>query len=356
MLRLFTGRGSCGALVILLAIVAVFAAFVRQQDQSEWAAPTASTGAIQLYFTDPTSTHAQAYRGGPDEQLAQAIDAAQTSVDVAAYAFNLWSLRDALLAAHARGVRVRMVVESDNLLEPEVDDLVRAGIPVLGDRREPLMHHKFIVIDAQEVWTGSMNLTLGSAYVDHNNLLRLRSPEIAADFTREFEEMFVEDRFGALSLPDTPFPEAGLDGRTIEVLFSPDDGVAEAILAELRGARSSIDLMAYAFTSDDIAQALIERAGEGVRVRVVVEGRQAEATGAEYARLRQGGLQARVYRGQGLLHHKVIVIDQALVITGSYNYTRSAEEYNDEAVLILHDPELAAWFSAEFDRLYRDAE
>lgn len=343
-----------GAAALLVAIVTLFGIFSLRRNEPGALPASPVPGAIALYLTTPAAGGGS--RGGPDQALVEAIDSAQHSVDVAVYAFNLWSVRDALLRAAERGVRVRMVVESDNILAAEVEDLVRAGIPVVGDRREPLMHHKFVVIDAQEVWTGSMNLTVGSVYADHNNLLRLRSAEVAADFAREFEEMFLEDRFGMLSLPDTPYPETVVDGYRLQVLFSPDDGVAEKILAHLRAARRQIDLMAYAFTLDSISQALLERAAEGVRVRVLVDDRQAEAAGAEYARLRQAGLEVRAYRGRGLLHHKVILIDGTTVITGSYNFTRSAEEYNDEAVVVVNHTDLAHWYTAEFERLYRAGE
>lgn len=358
MQRLVGGRSraSFGAVAVLLLIGGLFFFFQRSGTAPAPARPADGNGAYDVYFTEPVAQTAQSYRGGPDEELARAIESAKISVDVAAYAFDLWSIQEALIAAHHRGLRVRMVVESDNLLVPEVEALVQEGIPVLGDRREPLMHHKFAVIDGQEVWTGSMNLTLSSAYHDHNNLLRLRSPEIAQDFTREFEEMFAEDRFGQLSLKDTPYPGILLDGRRVEVLFSPDDEVVERILEQIGGATSSIDVLAYVFTSNDIAEALLERAAAGVVVRGVLDGGQAMAAGGEYARLRQAGLDVRLYQGEGIMHHKVIVVDQAVVITGSYNFTRSAEEYNDEAVLVLHDPDLASWFLAEFDRLYQESE
>ena len=105
-------------------------------------------------------------------------------MDVAIYDLNLWSIRDALIAAHRRGVDVRMVTESDNMDEQEVQELKEAGIEVLGDRHESLMHDKFVVIDRLEVWTGSMNFTTGGAYLDNNNLIRLRSSKLAEDYTR----------------------------------------------------------------------------------------------------------------------------------------------------------------------------
>ncbi|MDH5508038.1 MAG: phospholipase D-like domain-containing protein, partial [Anaerolineae bacterium] len=121
---------------------------------------TTATDWYTVYFSQPGSG---TLRGGPDAALAAAIDAARASVDAAIYDLNLWSIRDALLAAQRRGVTVRIVTESDNLDRPELQELIAAGIEVLGDRREALMHNKFVVIDRYEVWSGSMNLTLNGA-------------------------------------------------------------------------------------------------------------------------------------------------------------------------------------------------
>ncbi len=81
-----------------------------------------------------------------------------------------------------RGLVVRMVADSDYLDGEEIQELVDAGIPVLGDRRESLLHHKFMLIDRQEVWTGSLNFTVNGAYRNDNNLVRLVSTELAQDY------------------------------------------------------------------------------------------------------------------------------------------------------------------------------
>jgi phosphatidylserine/phosphatidylglycerophosphate/cardiolipin synthase-like enzyme len=101
-------------------------------------------------------------RGGPDADLAEAIEQARLGVDVAAYDLNLWSLRDALLDAHRRGVAVRVVIKSEALDSEEVQDLLEGGIQIVDDRRQGLMHNKFAIIDRNEVWTGSMNLMIGN--------------------------------------------------------------------------------------------------------------------------------------------------------------------------------------------------
>ena len=193
-------------------------------------------GWYELYFTNPQSPLASQKTGGPDGPLAAAIDSARLTVDVAAYSITLNSIRDALIHAHDRGVKVRMVMESDNMDSSATHKLQDAGIPILGDRREGLMHDKFMVIDNSEVWTGSMNFTDSGAYADNNNLIRIRSVKMAEDYTREFEEMFIDDKFGPDVVAKTPNPRVTIDGTPIDVYFSPDDGVAASLLDLLSAA------------------------------------------------------------------------------------------------------------------------
>jgi len=311
-------------------------------------------GWLAIHFTNSSAPGAADYQGGPDEQLAAAIDGARLSIDMAAYSLNLWSIRDALLRAERRGVVIRMVMESDNMDEPEVQALIDAGIPVLGDQREGLMHDKFVVIDRSEVWTGSMNYTVGGGYYDDNNLVRIRSVQAAENYTAEFDEMFVEHLFGQDVLAATPHPRLTIDGTPVEIYFSPDDGVAARILELLQGAQESIYFMAFSFTSDELAQALLERAGAGITVAGAMDDSQvASNEGTEYDPFLQAGLDVRLDGEDGLMHHKVIIIDGRIVITGSYNFTASAEEYNDENVVIIFSEAAAVEFLREFERVHQ---
>jgi len=350
--RLLSGRfGAWLVLFLLAGLFGVFRLTPHATDPAPASIPEGSPGWYTVYFTDPPASATTGRSAGPDEDLAAAIAKARASVDVATYELNLWTIRDALQQAQSRGVQVRVVVDSDNVLEPEVQALESSGIPVLGDRREGLMHHKFVVLDGEEVWTGSMNLTLSDGYFNDNNLLRLRSPLLAQNYAREFDEMFVEDRFGDASRKDTPSPVLEVEGTVVENLFSPDDGVAHRIVQLLSQARSSIEFMAFAFTSEELAEAMLDRSRSGVAVRGVFEASQVAGGASQFSRLRDAGLDVRLDGNPRNLHHKVILIDGQIVITGSYNFSRSAEIRNDENVLIMHNPELAQAYRAEFERV-----
>jgi phosphatidylserine/phosphatidylglycerophosphate/cardiolipin synthase-like enzyme len=304
---------------------------------------------LEIFFTDPGSANAINHEAGPDKSLAAAIGASRASVDVAVYNLNLWSIRNALLDAHARGVVVRVVAESDNLDGEEFQDLIEAGIPVLGDRSESLMHNKFVIIDRSEVWTGSMNFTLNGAYDDNNNLLHIASTRIAEDYLVEFNEMFEQDLFGPKTIQATPNPTVNQDGTLVEVFFSPDDAIQERLVELIDGARQSINFLAYSFTADPLGEAIRQQASAGVSISGVMDYDQVTSnSGSEFDRFIQAGLDVRLDGNDGQMHDKVIIIDSEIVITGSYNFTASAEERNDENVLIIHDADVAAVYLAEF--------
>lgn len=315
--------------------------------------PDTSKDWYTVYFTDPEASTASSYKGGPDEALATAIDQAQVSVDIAIYDLNLWSITNAAIKAHQRGITVRLVFESDNLDEPQIQSIKDAGIQILGDRREGLMHNKFTIIDRMEVWTGSMNYTTNDAYHNDNNLIRISSQRLALDYTKEFEEMFLDDMFGPDVVKNTPYPSVQVDNTQIEVLFSPDDGTAIRLLELIRDAQKSINFLAYSFTSDSLAEAILSRARMGVIVSGIFEESQVKLNnGSEYKRIQSAGLNVRLDGNPRNMHDKVLIIDEQIVVTGSYNFSRSAEESNDENTLIIHNADIAAQYLAEFNRIY----
>ncbi len=311
---------------------------------------------IDIYFTDPESPLAAQETGGLDGPLVSAIDSARLTVDVAIYSMSLRSVRDALIRAHDRGAQVRMVMESKNLDRSAPQALMDAGIPVLGDNGNGLMHDKFVVIDRSEVWLGTMNFTYSGAYEDNNQLIHIRSVKMAENYTVEFEEMYLDDMFGANVVAETPNPEVRMDGINMEVYFSPDDGVAEHILEILNNAQESIYFMAFSFTRDDFGEAMRAQAENGLTVAGVMEEQQIKSNiGTEYDFFKQAELNVFVDGNEDQMHHKTMIIDEQIVITGSYNFSRSAEIRNDENVVVFHNEQIADFFLEEFQRVYEQA-
>ena len=114
--------------------------------------------------------------------------------------------------------------------------------------------------------------------------------------------------------------------------------------------------MAFSYTADDIASAMIAQAKAGLVVQGVFERQNATGTGADFAKLKSGGVDVLQDGNCYILHHKVIIIDERTVITGSYNFTGSAERSNDENLMIIDDQAVARTFLDEFNRTYAQAQ
>ncbi|MEX2161134.1 MAG: phospholipase D-like domain-containing protein [Anaerolineales bacterium] len=321
------------------------------------AVPTeiAETDWLAVYFSDPNAPGAAELLGGPDEPLQAAIENARLTIDMAIYDLNLFNLRDALIEAAQRGVEVRLVIESENFEAGELQPLTDAGIAILGDEDPDLMHNKFTLIDHYEVWTGSFNYTLTDAYGNRNNLVRIKSAALAENYLMEFEEMFA-GFFGSRSPAFTPHPQLAINGVLVETYFSPDDGVAAHLVRLVDGAYNSIFFLAYSFTSDELADALLAAQARGVEIHGVMDNTQAAHSASEYPRLLDAGIEVRLDGEGGSLHHKVLVIDETIVVTGSYNFSANAEQRNDENALVIHDANLASEFIEEFWRIWELAQ
>jgi hypothetical protein len=135
---------------------------------------------------------------------------------------------------------------------------------------------------------------------------------------------------------------------TIIVCFSPrlDGGCdpTQTIVARIDGAQRQILVQAYEFTSAPIAKAVVEAKGRGVEVRVILD-KQAAGGGYSAATfLKHAGVPVLIDREHKIAHNKVIVIDGRTVITGSFNFTKAAEEHNAENLVVIDDPAIAAQY------------
>lgn len=369
-----TGRRSILLAIVLLVVVAVGAAIVFGRIQLPPIAPPAAraptpspspavVGAISVHFTRPIyPDRAENHRGGIDGRLVEAIDGGRTAVDLAIYDFDLENVADALVRARQRGVRVRLVTDSDTAtstnaeIQVPLGRLRDAGIPIVEDDRRPIMHHKFAVVDGQIVLTGSWNFTTGDTYRLNNNLVAIRSPDLAANFTAEFEKMFARRLFGPNKPPGVPHPTVTVDGARIETYFAPQDKVSAKILDRLRRAQSSVRFLTFSFTQDKIGAALIDLHQAGVTVEGIFETTGSETRFSEYGKLKQAGLNVWQDGNPYVMHHKVFIIDDETVIFGSYNFSANADEDNDENLLIVDSPDLARAYTEEFQRILRQAQ
>jgi len=136
-----------------------------------------------------------------------------------------------------------------------------------------------------------------------------------------------------------------------EVCFSPGGGCKSILLHWLGRANNTIHIMITSFTLDDVGDALIYARRRGVDVKVVFE-KEELSEYSEYGKLKDAGVQVRVDTNPALMHNKVAIIDGLITITGSYNWSRSAEEKNNENMVILKSVEVASTYEGEFNKIW----
>ena len=291
-----------------------------------------------------------------EKRLVAKLTTAVSRLDAALYHLNSAPIADALIEAHRRGVQVRVVTETDNIDEAAIGRLQEAGIPVADDGdTDSYMHHKFFVIDERYVWTGSYNTTYNGAYRNNNNVIFIDSVQLANNFTQEFRELFRQMRTEKSSGASVVHPKVTLsDGTQIFTHFSPENDISASLLKEIGSAKKSIHFMAFSFTQDALGSAMRKRFESGIEVRGVFEKRQVDDRYSEYNAMKKAGLPVVQDRNRRAMHHKVIVIDAETVITGSYNFSKNAEERNSENLLILKgNPNIAQAYLSEFERIVR---
>ncbi|HNR88782.1 MAG TPA: phospholipase D-like domain-containing protein [Spirochaetota bacterium] len=313
-----------------------------------------ATGWWRVFFTAPGSPRND--RDGPEAAFIRLLGAAERTIHGAFYDISSPEIARAFISAAARGVSVRLVTDDGNAGNDEIARIRSAGIPVVADERRGFMHNKFAIIDGEIVWTGSFNLTRNCARKNNNNAIMIRSPELARIYEAEFDEMFTHRVFGNRAEPG-PFAVVRnryyvrIGESHINVHFSPENGVERIIAKRIDKAKKSICFMLFSFTSDPIGEAMIAKFKSGVPVHGIFERRGAGSASSEYTKMRTEGLPVMLDRNPRAMHHKVLIIDERLVITGSYNFSKNADRRNDENIIIIDNPEIAAEYLAEYRRL-----
>jgi cardiolipin hydrolase len=156
-----------------------------------------------------------------------------------------------------------------------------------------------------------------------------------------------------LFFPDPAMPcRAGRACRRPQCSYSHDATSLVRLLSRLGAAKASIDVAVFSITCDELADALLAAHARGVRVRVISDNDQVGTKGSDIDRLRAAGVPTRVDGSPAHMHNKFAVVDSRLVLTGSLNWTRAGVLDNEENVLVLNSPPVAAAYSRRFEQLW----
>ena len=254
-------------------------------------------------------------------------------------------------------VLVDFIMEADSVdcafydleLEKVIEALDLKRARVIGNERERwgIMHNKFCVTDCKVI-TGSFNPTYNGNYKNNNNLLVIDSRLIANNYKAEFEEMWngVFGKGNKVLIPEIDI------GFKVENYFCPEDNCAYEIIEEINKAEKSIYFMTFSFTHDNIADSLALALSNGVEVKGIIES-SGETKYSKFDFLEFQGVDIIKDSNKGKMHHKVFIIDNRTVITGSMNPTASGDERNDENILVIHSEEIASRYLEEFEKIYK---
>lgn len=333
-----------------------------------------STGEIRYFFlngVDETFSNGVLPEGDQYPEVLDAmydlIDNAQTTIDVAVYNTSWYEFVDKLENAVERGVRVRYIHDADtnnNALQGNQDFPTLVGSP--GDG---IMHNKFMIVDADNdlnahVVTGSMNWTFGNITEDYNNTIIIQDKTLALNYTIEFEEMWGSNgdnpdagnaKFGDQKLDNTAH-NFNIAGVEIECYFSPSDAINDNIEQVVNGAEESLEIAMLLITKEDVTTAIKNRRFAGVDVRGIFDNNETD----EFAFLLSNNVNVIYHYPSRMIHHKYAIADanktdsDPTVLTGSHNWTWSAENINDENTLIIHDADAANLFLQEFEARWKE--
>lgn len=366
---------------------------MKQKDIESFEEPN-----VQVYFNAPGTREGTQRNLAPLDMLIERIDGAKESIDIAVYGFEKKRLAEALIRAYDRGVDVRMVGDSGHLAGNAIgyQMIDERRIPMQVGNRASIMHSKFIIIDDRYVFAGTGNFTPTGFTRNNNNWIFIDSVPVAQDFGAEFNEFF-EGRYSNHKERNINGNRYKVGDTIVEPYYSPNEDITERIMMELRDVDTSVHFQIFAFTKDLIGSKFIDlneklqakneqlaEAGElpddwknsmsprewPNKVVGLLDRSQVHGNGQfhESYRLQAFGVPMRVesnensvtpgdyQAGGGRLHTKTMILDagteDARVITGSFNWSASAQNSNDEFITILRGERIAQRYMEMFNSMW----
>ncbi len=301
---------------------------------------------------------AKNYKGSIAEKLIQNIAKAKKTIHISSFEVDLTDISNALIEAKKRGVEVRWITDDESGIDADKKPghgqfkaMKAAGIEIKDDARGALMHNKFWLFDGKITWTGSTNVTVSGMFEQNNNVVVISSAPLTAIYESQFADMW-NGKFNSKSPSTLDKQSLAIKGTNIQVLFSPEDNAMSQIVPYVKNAKSSVYFMAFTFTHDDLGKAMIDRKKAGVDVQGVFEATGSDTEYSEMLPLYCAKAQVRQDGNPAFLHHKVIIIDKRIVITGSLNFTNNADESNNENVIIIDNAEMAKLFLQDYQKVW----
>lgn len=292
------------------------------------------------------------------------IDDVDSTLDIAMYNTTSDQLVSAIKRAAQRGVRVRYIAD-DETSNSSLQGVMQ--FQVMYRSGDGIMHHKFMIGDVDSdhawLWTGSTNFSTNQLSSDPNHAYVFHHKALAKNYKLEFEELWGGDnghgdaKAGEYK-SDNTCHQFLIDDTYIESYFSPSDETNCHIVDALRSADHHLEIGLLLLTKENLVDELIELHQNGIDIRLIVEDQ--ESSSLALSRLHQAGVPTAIHEFSPIFHHKYAIIDEGfpdsdpMVVTGSHNWTYSADNINDENTLIIHDQSFANIFRQEFEARWEE--
>ena len=339
-----------------------------------------SSGKINIYFNQPvdntvsSGVNAVYLNSCMADTIIAYINRAKYSIDIAQYDYNQSSgfanIATAVNNAYLAGKKVRWIYDGSQsntglaLLNSGIHTLASPTTSAYG-----IMHNKFVLIDANStdandaiVNTGSEDWGVTQFNYCYNNTVFIQDSAMAHVFKQEFDMMWgdtgvvpnpVLSKFGPYKT-DLGRHTFSIGGKTVELYFSPSDGTDSHIQSSINSANTDLYFGVYTFTEVTDANDIVAKYTGGVYTAGIVD-QYSSTTGSAYPILTSGlGTNLKTYTGSYIYHNKMLIVDPSnfcsdpLVLTGSHNWTTSANTLNDENVIIIHNDTVANIYYQSF--------
>ncbi len=315
---------------------------------------------IEVVFTEPFCDVCTAAdktllveRSPVTRKIVALVDGAQATIDIANFTFSVRAIEEAIIRARGRGVAVRVAMDAGQQMgDTAANRLLAAGVDVrfVAGSGTPvgLQHAKFMVVDKLSLATGSNNWSSTGTSINEESTIVIQSVDadpLLGGFRCHFEAIWAADHTAAGKC------------STDEVFFAPSSAPIKMLEDELRHATRSIDVLMHHLAFDDLVKELAKAAERGVAVRVIVNATdRAEHTGPAWDRLIKAGGKLRYKQTNNdlfqLMHHKLAIVDDRVVVNGSGNWSGSAFFKNFENYVRYRDPRIARPYRDLYARLW----
>ena len=324
---------------------------------------TLDTGSVKVAFTDLTKTLKPDDSCGTDicKLLKYNIDKSKYSIDMAIYGYNnIPKIKQALINAQNRGVKIRMIYDIDSNNKNYYPDTLPLSNIIkdtncdkANQSTKPfIMHNKFIIFDDKTVFTGSANISPSDlSNYNSNSFIIIKSEKVAQVYKNEFNQM-LSGKFHN-EKTKTPKNKFVIGATELSVYFSPQDKtITNQIIPLVNNSKHSIYMPTFLITHKGLTNALISAKNRGVKIKIIVDAGNANNKYSQHKLLRSAGIDVKVENYAGKMHSKTIIIDRETVIIGSMNFSKSGELKNDENTIILKNPQIADFFINQFNIIW----